>query len=179
MKIYIRQLTNYYYPIRYVIKLMEKNQSCRFDYVESAKDATLIWDHLDEKSQPISLSFYNDLKNNRSNLNHTICFRGSPFILCEKGKKDVIATIFYMVNCLQELSPQENDFDQYGRFKYKSSYQSRFNNIEENLVQEEIDHFFEDHGLKGTKKESTIFISHDIDTIYGSLFQDGLWALKK
>jgi hypothetical protein len=158
---------------------MEKNQSCRFDYVESAKDATLIWDHLDEKSQPISLSFYNDLKNNRSNLNHTICFRGSPFILCEKGKKDVIATIFYMVNCLQELSPQENDFDQYGRFKYKSSYQSRFNNIEENLVQEEIDHFFEDHGLKGTKKESTIFISHDIDTIYGSLFQDGLWALKK
>lgn len=179
MKIYIRQNTDYFYPIRYVMKLMEKNKNYRFDYVDSSQNATLIWDHLDEKTQPISLSFYNDLYNNRSRLNHTICFQNSPSILCEKGQKDGIATIFYMVNCLQEISSLKDHFDQYGRFKYEFSYQSRFNNIEENLVQQEIDQFFEKFGLKGCPKKSTFFISHDIDTIYGSFLQDGLWALKK
>lgn len=179
MKIYIRRQTNYYYPTLYVLKLMEKNQSFRFDYVESVEDATLIWDHLNEKSQPVSLSFYDDLANKKTNLRHKIWFKTSPAIHNDKGQKDVIATIFYMINCLQEFNPKQDDLDQYGRFKFESSYQSRFNNIEENLVQKEIDLFFMEHELNGTTKESTIFISHDIDTIYGSFIQDGLWALKK
>ena len=142
---------------------MEKNQSFSFDQVLSVEDATLIWDHLNDKSQPISLSFYNDFTNNKSNLDQEICFMASPEIFNDKGHKDVIATIFYMVNCLQELNPKEGDLDLYDRFKFESSYQARFNVIEENLVQKEIDLFFKQHGLNGISKESTFFISHDID----------------
>lgn len=179
MKVYIRPVTDYYYPILYVLKIMEINQNISFDFVESAENAAILWDHMDQRSQPIHLSFYETLYNHKYKLSHTSCFDSDPAIRNERGQKDVIATIFYMINCLQEFNPKLDDLDQFGRFKYESSYQSRFNNIEENLVQQEIDLFFKEHKINGTKKESVFFISHDVDTMYGSFMQDGLWALKK
>jgi len=179
MKVYIRPGTAYYYPTLYVLKIIEKNQSLRFDYVESVGNDTIIWDHLDQRSQPICLSFYDTLKNHQYKLLNTSYFDPASAFRNENSQKDVIATIFYMINCLQEFNPKQEDLDRFGRFKYESSYQSRFNNIEENLVQKEIDFFIKELKLKGTNRKSTIFISHDIDSLYGSLKQDGFWALKK
>ena len=179
MKIYIRPETDYYYPTLYVLKTMEKNKSFSFEYVESPENATIIWDHLNQKSQPINLSFYDSLKSRKYELSNIISFDSSPFIRNENGERDVIATIFYMINCLQEFNPKDENLDQFGRFKYEFSYQARLNNIEENLVQQEIDSFLKEHRINGTDKESAFFISHDIDSLYGSFMQDGFWALKK
>mgnify|MGYP000943498260 FL=1 len=178
MKIYIRFQTDYYYPIRYVLKLIGQNQKVGFDFVTSGEEADLIWDHSDERSQPINLLFYQSLHSDLSDFPDAIGFGNFPAIFTNEGQKDEMATIFYMVNCIQELKPSEDALDQYGRFKYERSYQARFNNIEQNLVQDEIDNFIDKHKLKGTKTRSSVFISHDIDSIYGSIVQDGFWALK-
>lgn len=83
-----------------------------------------------------------------------------------------------MVNCLQEKSVSEEHLDPIGRFKYTSSYQSQYDLATENLVEQLMDQFCAELSIDGKKNKSTIFISHDIDTIYGSFLQDGFWAVK-
>lgn len=178
MNIFIKNSSDYYAPIRYVLKLIEKNRNVKFHFTESAENAAIIWDDRDVKSEYIDLSFYENLINKPASLKHSLVLDSSLKIKNEVGKRDLIATIFYMVNCLQELIPDDEELDSFGRFKYTSSYQSEYNTIEENSVENLIDDFCEKHEIKGVKTKSTFFISHDIDTIYGSFLQDGLWALK-
>ena len=71
---------------------------------------------------------------------------------------DAIATIFYMINSLQELEPDDADLDDLGRFKYSSSYQFRFNNVNDNLVETIINDFCETHSIPGKKNRSVFFI---------------------
>lgn len=175
MKVYIRANTNYYTPVLYVLRLIEKNQKIHFDIISTAENAYVIWDHLSEKTQPICTTFYDDL----AQLKLHRYFQTNTAIYAENRQKDVMATIFYMVNCLQEMGSSNNDLDQYGRFRYEISYQNRLNCVEENLVQKEIDDFIIKLGLTPHRIKSTFFISHDIDSMYSSLFQDGLWALKR
>jgi hypothetical protein len=158
---------------------MEKNQNFSFDFVGDVENATIIWDHLNIKSQPIHLAFYDTLKNHKDGLSHIFQFNSDPAIYTEKGQKDVVATIFYMINCLQEYNQTEDNSDAFGRFKFESSYQFRFGVTEENLVQHEIDSFFKKFRINGTNEKSSFFISHDVDNLYGSFVQDGFWALKK
>lgn len=178
MKVYIKPETDYYYPTLYVLKIIEKNKTVHFDFVNSREEADIYWDHTNPGSKPIQLTFYDSLQNGNSDLSQGSVFKTLPEIIDKNEKKDTIASIFYMVNCIQEINPKNNELDQFGRYKFESSYQSRFNLIEKNLVQQEIDAFCNEHNIKGTNKRSTFFISHDIDTLYGSLFQDGFWALK-
>jgi hypothetical protein len=178
MNIYIKKNTNYYSPIFYVLKIIEKNKNILFDFVDSKKGADIFWDHMDIKSQVISQYFYNELEKEKPSLSHFKLLKNEPIILDENGDKDYVATIFYMINCLQEFIFKEDDLDQFRRFKYESSYQHRFHNIEENLVQKYIDHIIGSFNIKAEKKKSEVFVSHDIDTIYGSLLQDGFWSVK-
>lgn len=177
MKIYINPKGIYLLKVKYVLQLVEKNQSCSFNFIDNKVDADLIWDHTDESSQPIDLVFYEKLDKQKG-LDSEIIFISKTEILTSEGEKDEIAAIFYMVNCLQEYSIDNSLKDEFGRFKYDKSYQYRFDCVEENLVQKKIDTFSEKIGLKLNKRKSTFFISHDIDSIYGSIFQDSFWALK-
>ena len=179
MNIYIRKDTNYYAPVLYVLKIIEKNRNIHFAFLNSSEKAQIIWDDQNDSSENISLKFYNILSNNKNGLNHESLFSSSLGIQDEKENKDLVATIFYMINCLQEIAPNVNELDQFGRFKYTSSYQSKFENIQNNIVEQLIDAFCKKHEINGKKNQSTFFISHDIDTIYGSFLQDGFWALKK
>ena len=178
MNIFIKQNTNYANPILYVLKIIEKNRNFQFNLVKNPEDANLIWDDENEKSQVINRDFYKHLSTNRSALKHELLFIKSPIIKDEEGNDDLIATIFYLINCIQEVEPDEDNLDKYDRFKYTASYQSKFNNMEVNLVEEYIDTFCKKNNIVGHKAKSTFFISHDIDTLYSSLLQDGFWALK-
>jgi len=173
MKVYIRKNTHYYAITRYVLMLIEKNTSHSFQFTDSELDSNIIWDHEDPNSMAIAVEFYENLKNKRFN---KLDFNSS--ILTKDHKKDIVATIFYMVNCLQELNLDSNAIDSIGRFKYTSSYQFKLGNISENCVQKEIDSLCTLWKIDSNKSKSTFFISHDIDTIYGSFLQDGFWALK-
>lgn len=178
MKVYIKPDANYYAAIRYVLKTIERNQQLRFDYLDTADGADRIWDHTDPKSQIINLEFYGLLKGEPGQLAHRNIFQNEPVIVDAEGRKDALATIFYMINCLQEYSCQAEDLDGFGRYKFGSSYQFRFDNIRMNLVQKHIDDLLSAWKITGRSRKSTFFVSHDIDTIYGSILQDGFWALK-
>ncbi len=179
MNIFIKKPSDYYAPIRYVLKLIEKNRNLEFHFTESATGANIIWDDGDENSEYINLSFYQNLNSNPAALKDPELVGNDLIIKDENGQEDFIATIFYMVNCLQEITPEIEELDRFGRYKYTASYQSKYKKIEENTVERLINAFCEKHEILGVKSKSTFFISHDIDTIYGSFFQDGLWALKK
>ena len=56
-----------------------------------------------------------------------------------------------MINSLQEFNVEKKDLDDLGRFKYSSSYQYRFNNINENLVETLINNFCDEHSINGNK----------------------------
>lgn len=171
--IYIKSDENYTNIVRYVLKIIEINQSIQFNFTENKIGSKLIWDHTDIESQVISLNFYSSVQNQNVDFNfdHRISFFN------EFGRKDYIASIFYKINCLQEFD-EKAATDKYGRFTYTSSYQFKYQLIDKNLVQLEIDGFLSINHVIGNKKKSRFYISHDIDTLYGSFLQDGLWAVK-
>lgn len=171
--VYVKPNENYTNIIRYVLKLIEKNQSITFEFLNQKIGSCLIWDHLDKESQYIHLDFYESLKKGEFGFR----IDNKVIIQNENGKKDIIASIFYKVNCIQEFGSIES-LDEYERFKFTSSYQYKYGLIEENLVQKDMNELMRITNFPASNKESRFFISHDIDTIYGSFLQDGLWALK-
>jgi len=96
-------------------------------------------------------------------------------------KSDFLAAIFYLVNCIQEHAA--NSFDKYGRYPYENSIQKNESMLHYNIVQDLIDELFRVHPklsqLKTTKRKSSFFLTHDIDTVYGAKNQNGDHALKK
>lgn len=90
--------------------------------------------------------------------------------------------IFYLVNSLNEYNQDSNSYDNLGRFKYDSSIMKGLgieNNIVLDLVKSSIS---KNPALQKSFKilshQSYFYLSHDIDSVYGSLTQDGLWAIK-
>tara|TARA_S200002703_G_scaffold3018_5_gene4478 strand:+ start:2102 stop:3382 length:1281 start_codon:yes stop_codon:yes gene_type:complete len=179
MNVYIRENTTYYAPIKYVLKLIVRNRNVDLLFVNDANKAEVLWDHENERSEYFNQEFYKNLGSNIKKLKHDNLFNNSVEIKDEKNNTiDLVATIFYLVNCIQEFNPSEEELDEFNRFKYTSSLQYKFKIIEENLVEQLMDGFCNKHQLKSEKRDSRFFISHDIDTIYGSFLQDGFWALK-
>jgi len=177
MKVFIQKQTAYYYPVLYVLQLIAKNQQFSWEFVEDVAYADLIWDLPHQNTQPIASHFYEMLQIDSAQLNHKKVFTVQPIIETLDGKIDLIATIYYMVNCIQE-SADMNDLDKFGRYQYENSYQYRFSNTTQNLVQEYMNQLLANWNIKIHKKQSAFFISHDIDTLYGSKFFDTQWALK-
>ncbi|MCE2712270.1 MAG: hypothetical protein LW688_06990 [Cryomorphaceae bacterium] len=175
MKVYIRKNQAYSNIVTYVLKLIENNGAFTFIVADNPQNAQLIWDHQHEGSEFIAVEFYEELRNSQV---FKIQFDPTKGIIDGAGNKDMIASIFYMVNCLQELNAPANDFDAIGRYKYEASFQNKHGVITQNLVQKEIDALYEKWHIIPKKQKSVFFLSHDIDTLYGSFLQDGFWAVK-
>ncbi|MBS1625434.1 MAG: hypothetical protein JST83_15515 [Bacteroidetes bacterium] len=96
-----------------------------------------------------------------------------------QGRTDYLASIFYLVNCLQEFDAKE--YDKWGRFPYRQSIQCKYNLIEKNIVQGLIDDFCMSipvlRSLAYKKRKSSVFLTHDIDTVYGARNENGKYAL--
>ena len=178
MNVYVRKNTSYHLPIIYILKIIEKNRNVNFTIHDNSENADIIWDHENINSEVIAIDFFNSIKDNNASLKHNEVFFTSPHVIDKNGMVDKFASIFYMINSLQEFNAEQKDLDDLGRFKYSSSYQYRFNNINENLVEILIDEFCNEHSINVHKDDSVFFISHDIDKLYGSFFEDGFWALK-
>ena len=78
MNVYVRKNTSYYYPIIYVIKIIEKNRNIKFTLMDSVENAKIIWDDTKDNSEAIAIDFYNSLSNNLNALNHKKLFSSSP-----------------------------------------------------------------------------------------------------
>ena len=66
--VYIKTGENYSNIIKYVLKLIEKNQSIKFQFQSQKSEAKIVWDHLESESQFIQLVFYNSIKKSNTRL---------------------------------------------------------------------------------------------------------------
>jgi hypothetical protein len=102
--------------------------------------------------------------------------------LNELFDKSVFLHVFYLINSLNECQEESNCYDSLGRFQFEKSIIKQ-KGIEKNIVLDLIRESYDrvpvlKKNFKICNHKSYFFLSHDIDSIYGSLTQDGLWALK-
>ena len=90
---------------------------------------------------------------------------------------DLLASAFQMVNALQEYSPPE--YDELNRYQYKTSYQKRLNNANDNLVQQCFEAISTALQLPLKSVPTRFFLSHDIDIVYGAILEDGNNVIRK
>jgi hypothetical protein len=179
-KVFIRDGKAYSEPIKYVLSVIAHNQQIKFNIIHERTGCDLIFDDEDaETPLTIATDFYQHLIIDQL-YSYQGYFKNDCSIRNSTGSIDHIATIFYMINCFQEYTDEISSYDKFGRFSYFKSYQYNFDVISENLVQKNIEAFcltnLKQHPIRQVR--SRVFISHDIDTIYGSFLQDGFWALK-
>lgn len=182
--VFIRPNQIYSEPIRYVLDTMSRSFSLILKYEENKEICNIIFDDRDSNSSIVNVEFYTNILQKR-NFSHHYYFTNRPlmFVGDNVQNPDYIGTIFYMINCFQEFdqNPNTNLSDEFGRFKYTSSFQYKFNCITENLVYNYFKFFLESKNIKFELKvkKSRVFLSHDIDSVNGSFLQDGLWAFKR
>lgn len=182
--VFVDEAQNYAKPVWHVLGLIGLNKSIFFKPVDNPQSAQLIvGEHI-----KVTASFYEDL--HKGIFSHSFHFKNDSFIRNtdlsrenREGGIDYLATIFYMVNCLQEYNPSESALDKYGRFRFTESFQYRFQNITENLVQQCIDSFCNEHevlkGFANQHQPTKILLTHDIDSLYGAWKYESRWALKR
>ncbi len=66
-----------------------------------------------------------------------------------------------------------------GRFKFENSYQHRFKNTLENIVQLCFNEISKICGVTPPKEKTQFFLTHDIDMVNGAIIEDGFNVLKK
>ncbi len=163
-------------PVMWVFELIKKAYKVDLidDYRYNVKIGADQEDHIQ-----VSNSFYEDLIVDRK-YEFQNYFNNAPIIILPDGRPDFISSIFYLVNGFQEYNLNDNQKDKYGRLDYRQSLQYKFDVLRKDLVKDYIQKllFQIDRNLKLPENKSGIFVSHDIDSIYGSLKHDGLWALK-
>lgn len=165
--------------IHYTLQLIAVNKGIQFIYTPHADDSELqITDDL-SSDIPLCTLFYQNLTTLNFEALKQIT-HNSYFFYSESGSKDHLASIFFLVNCIQEYG--EAKTDKYGRYPYAESLQKRENSLQLNIVQQLIDEFLSAHPklnkLQTTRRRSAFFLTHDIDTVYGSKNQNGDYALK-
>jgi peptidoglycan/xylan/chitin deacetylase (PgdA/CDA1 family) len=165
--------------IHYTLQLIAINKGIQFIYTPHADGSELqITDDL-SSDIPLCGSFYQNLTTMNFEALKQIT-HNSYFFYSENGKKDHLASIFFLVNCIQEYG--EAKTDKYGRYPYAESIQKRENSLHLNLVPQLIDEFLSAHPilkkLQTSRRKSAFFLTHDIDTVYGAKNQNGDYALK-
>ena len=178
IKVFIQNNPVYYSILKYTLGVFVHNKNIPLEYTSDLNLADFIITENTDSDLPIALDFYSAIQKN--NFNHTMFFKQDCCIYTNEGQADVLATCFYMINSLQEYN--STNYDEIARFKYTESYQFKFNNITENIIQQYFDKLAEHPKFKLEKsiqQHSSVFISHDIDNINSAWIEDGFAALKK
>jgi hypothetical protein len=103
---------------------------------------------------------------------------GQPIVIKDKiDRNELLSTAYYLINSMQEY--KDKDKDDFGRFKYANSYQHTLKNPTANIVQQCFNEISTIAGISPLKTKTRFFLSHDIDTVYESILQDGFHVLKK
>lgn len=180
MKIFIESNTLFSSILKYTIRLVLSNKKIIPVFCKKP-EAQIIIDTSPDSDLNISLHFYQLLSKRK--FQHSYHLNEDYFIRDQEGKKDKLATIFYLSNCIQEYDFPNNELDHFGRFPYKKSLQYKFGIIKRNVVQEIIDDIFSSvdslKNIKLEKESSQVFLSHDVDYIYDPIKREIKHAIKK
>jgi hypothetical protein len=155
--------------VTYLFKLLGINRHMSFEVlISDDRSAPTVGISSDNTFQ-LSDNFINKSLS-VDHLNHECLFQS------KNGSPDYISSAFFFVSSLQEY--KDKDPDPVGRFQYKNSYQFKLNNVKENLVQRCFDNIASSLQLGPYSQKSSFFLSHDIDSVYGSIVEDGFNVLK-
>lgn len=179
MKIYIENDPLFYPEIKYIFSVFCANKGIQYGLVSSKTDADLIISNHEQADVRISKEFF--IKLQQRKFDHSHHFIKQCFIVDTSGYIDYLSTAFYILSTIQEID--NKNVDEYGRYKYLNSFQYKFGNVKENIVQNIFDKLFNSieklNKPSKQKSSSKIFLSHDIDSVYGSVFQDSFFNVKK
>lgn len=167
----------YYGPVMWVFELIQKAYGIGI-VVDERFHVSI--GHLESHDIQVSADFYTSLLH-QNKYGYEDYFKDSAVVLLDDGRPDFISTIFYLVNGFQEYGTMEDRMDKYGRLDFQSSFQHRYDVLEQDLVKSYVAQLLQQISseLQLPQKKSRIFLSHDIDSVYGSLKYDGFWAAKK
>lgn len=158
--------------IRYTLDRLAINKKIKISFSDTG---TFISDS-DRANLSVSKKFINNFTT--GNFKYQDNLGPSGFIEQVDGTPDYLSTAFYMLACLQEHD-SATTYDSLGRFKYSESYQAHYKNTEQNLAQVCFDKLAEKFRIPDHNVPTRFFLSHDIDTVYESILQDGFYALKR
>lgn len=176
MKIYIDNEIKFKEVYKYTLELISFNKNTSFEFCKNREDADVVISYDSKDKIVLSRKFAEDLLNKR--FFHNYHFESDCYIRNEDGRIDFLSTIFYCLNSIQEYYAISDD--SLNRFQFKNSYQKKFRNIGVNHVQNCINQVADIMAIsKSLKRNSGFFLSHDIDSVYGSLVEDGMFLLKK
>jgi hypothetical protein len=178
MKIYVEPERNFTEEIKYVWKILACHYKKKIDFVDDPAQGDILFDTSNASSLPISVSFYTAI--HKGVYPHPNFFKDDCFVHDEQGRIDYVASIFYLINSIQEYGA--TSLDAIGRFRYEDSYQKKFGCVTKNLVQEcseKLIHEYRLDDFKTPKRKTRFFLSHDIDSIHGALLQDGLFLARR
>jgi peptidoglycan/xylan/chitin deacetylase (PgdA/CDA1 family) len=181
MRIFIEQNQPFSAPIKWVFALIGANKNVVFNFINTIENADLIVSNASNSDVFLDLEFYNAIDKNDFNVKNPFYTEGSPFELkIKNSKKDYLAAIFYLVNCLQEYNATA--LDVHGRYQFSASWQAQTGTITQNVVQQIINLVLENQPklrhLASKSRESCVFLTHDIDGLYNAWKTEGLWAAK-
>ena len=179
MKIYIENNALFYPEIKYIFSVFCINKGIQYVLVNSKSEADLIISDHEESDIRISKEFY--IKLQQRKFDHSHHFIKQCLLIDSTGYIDYLSSAFYILTAIQEIDSEE--VDEFGRYKYVSSFQYKFGNVKENIVQNifnELMNSVEKLNKSPKKKSSSkIFLSHDVDCVYGSVVQDSFYNVKK
>ncbi|MBS1559745.1 MAG: hypothetical protein JST69_13580, partial [Bacteroidetes bacterium] len=149
--------------IAYTLKIFAQNKKIQLHRVQNINEADLTIGSNSLSDIEVNEDFYSGLR--KSAWASNLYFKNECLIRTDSGKPDYLSTAFYMLNSFQEYG--NNTHDELGRFSFSNSYQYRFGNVQENLVQYCFDKIGEHPKLahlQSPPSASLVFLSHDIDS---------------
>ncbi|MBX2908520.1 MAG: hypothetical protein KF706_02730 [Chitinophagales bacterium] len=164
--------------VYYTLQLIAFNKAEKFVYVTERNGCNISVGIGLENTIYLSEKFFQHLKEKKTDSKFHLNSSGR-IVLPNNTSTDYLSTIFYYVNCVQEYFATEHD--QHERYISANAAQAKFG-IKQNFVQLLIDEFCETVNelkyLKNKKRPSGFLLTHDIDFVYKSKNEDGMFALK-
>ncbi len=184
MNIHIEQNQPFSAPIQWVFALIAANKQAVFEYVNTTENADFIVSKFSDSDVDLDFDFYKKIDNKDFDLSMDSSLAkilNFPKIDAETNTKtDFFAPIFYLTNCLQEYG--STSLDGHQRYQFSASWQAKTGLITANVVQQIINIFLENQPkfkhLASKSRESSVFLTHDIDGLYSAWKTEGLWAAK-
>ncbi|MBK7966352.1 MAG: hypothetical protein IPK10_14430 [Bacteroidetes bacterium] len=180
LKVYIENNLNFYFEISYIWSVFCRDQKIEFEECFEVESAQFKIGTHESCNIQVDEELILGIRNGDAKLKEEF-IRNQAVFFRKDGTKDYLSSSFYILSCAQELN--SNCVDEFGRFPFAESFQSKLNLERVDLVSKyfnkiKIEHAVLDDVSCSTDERSAVFISHDIDLIYGALLQDGFYCLK-
>jgi hypothetical protein len=176
VKVYLEFNDLFDKEVRYVLALLKSACQLTVAYVNEPNETNVHIGIGKENLLVIDDRFYQDI--HQGIYGHQHYFIDKP-LLCVGDTPDYISSVFYLINAVQEYDLK--DRDALGRFSYQASIQKRFDIVRQNLVQTYLNQIAKTlcPSFIPSVEKSSVFISHDIDEVYGSWTQDLAFSIRK